>query len=424
VKNAIRSIRRPPARRHTGAGALCCLILALCGGGTAAAADFGLVLNAEGEYVSDAAGPGPAFTGSLSPWFSAALPGNLGLYLSGRAVFEYGVEYGREKRAWAWPPLFELERAELNFRPRETVYARLGRLHYRDSGGLIASGLFDGLHGAIGLTWARLSLGAFYTGFLYKETAEIFMTTEDRGRYIQPLKYGNSESYFASRRFFIPLDIEFPDLTSRLSLACTLLAQFDINRGPAPLHSQYLAARLGLEAADNLRLGLTAIGALTENSGAAVRSNFAGAFTADWDIPGALPDMFSVGLRWGSGAVNEWVAPFTPISGMAQGTVFTPALTGLMRAGAAYTARPHRAFSLAAEAALFWRTDVETFTDAELDGASRDRFLGTEVSGSVIWAVQSAIRLTAGAGTFFPGGAFTGAAKPRWKAGGGIMLSL
>jgi hypothetical protein len=390
-------------------------IAGICG--TAAGADFGIVFSPVGEYRSDAKGRGFGFTGNLSPWFSAALGGKINLYLSGKAVFEYQYD------EWIQPTLFELERTELNFRPIEALYLTMGRQNYRDSGGMIASGLFDGVSAGIGLGGLRLSLGALYTGFLYKETAEILMTAEDRDRYLSPLDYNDPETYFASRRILIPLDLEFSDLSSRLSLALTLLTQIDINDAPA-LHTQYLEARLGLGAADALRFTLTGIGGLAKSDDPEVRAHFAAALGADWTLPGTLTDMLSAELRWGSGTINDAIGPFIPVSGIAQGEIFIPPLPGLMNLRIAYTARSHRDLSFSGKAIVFWRTDVGTFQDGDLDGLSRERYLGTEVSGSLIWAPQSMVRINAGGGVFFPGGAFAEDTEIRWKLQAGIIFSL
>jgi hypothetical protein len=134
--------------------------------------------------------------------------------------------------------------------------------------------------------------------------------------------------------------------------------------------------------------------------------------------------MFTTELRWGSGVVNDNIGPFKPISGIAQGSVFAPTLPGTMNARASYTMRPHRALSLSAAAVVFGRTDLETFTDGELDGASKDRFLGWELYGQLIWAPQSMLRFTAGGGAFFPGGAFVEDAQMRWKVNAGLIVSL
>jgi hypothetical protein len=383
------------------------------------AADLGLVLSPSGEYVSDADGEGFGFTGGVTPWFSAAIGETAGVYASGKVTFEYP----HDARAWKTPPVVELERTELNFRPVQTVYISLGRHHYRDNGGMIVSGLFDGVSVNIGFTRARLLLGAFYTGLLYKETAQILITGTDRDRYAAPLDYGDFDSYFASRRILVPVAVEFPDLSSRLTLAVTVLAQFDVNGASDDLHTQYLEAVLGFEALDTLRFTVTGVGGAAETAGADMKIHAAGAVGADWDVPGVLPDMLHGELRWGSGAVNDTVVPFIPVTGIAQGTVFSPVLPGLMNVRASYTARLYKTVSVSAEGIVFWRTDTETFKDPELDPAG-GRFLGVEAYGSVIWAPQSALRFTAGGGAFFPGGAFREDAAIRWKVSGGMILSL
>ena len=376
-----------------------CLILTLNMGVFAAAADFGLVLNGTGEYVSDTGGKGPGFTGTFTPWVSAALGKTMSLYVSGKL----SVEYEYEREAWAKPPLFELERTELNFRPVQTAYLTLGRQWVKDRGGMIVSGLFDGLQGSF----------------------EILMSAEDMEAYRRPLNYGDPASYFASRRVLTVMGADFPGLSPRSSLGFSVLAQFDLNGYESePLHSQYLELRYGLEAAGTLRFALTGIGALTERGKAENRANFAAACTVDWDLPGALTDMLQAELRWGSGAVNDRIGPFTPLCGGSQGFVFSSGLPGLMNVRAAYTAGFRRTVSAALGALCFWRTDLETFKDLELEGASIDRFLGTEVQGSLTWAPQTAFRLSAGAGVFFPGGAFREDAALRWKINGGIIVSL
>ncbi|MDR1625105.1 MAG: hypothetical protein LBT33_01075 [Spirochaetia bacterium] len=401
----------------------CLFLLILCWAlaAGARAADFGLVLNPEGEYVSDPAGEGFGFTAGVKPWLSAALGETLGLYLSGKLTLEY--EY--ETQSWADPFLAELERTELNFRPASWVYLVLGRQFYRDGGGMIASGFFDGLSASLSLGQARLFLGGFYSGFQYKESAEILMTREDRDNYARPLDYDDPDTYFASRRVIVPLGLDFPGLFSRASFSLGGLAQIDVNKEPAQsLHTHYLEAQIGLEALDSLRLSLAGVGARMDFEDDGAKRSFAAAFGLDWDLPGALRDMLSAELRWGGGAVDGKTGPFMPVSSIAQGTVFKPGLSGLMDARAFYTMRPHESLSVSLGAVAFWRTDLETFTDAELDPSSKDRFLGTEASATLIWALDSALRLNAGGGAFLPGGAFAEDAAPRWEARAGLALSL
>jgi hypothetical protein len=395
-------------------------VLVLITGASAGAADFGMVLSAEGEYVSEEGEENGDFTGRLTPWFSTALGETGSLYLSGKITFEYD----QEGETWVWPQLIELERTEFSFRPAEAWYLSLGRQRYRDDGGMIASGLFDGLSASAALGRVRLFMGALYTGLLYKETAEILMTATDLDRYSTPLDYDDPDTYFAPRRILIPLGLEFPDLSPRTTLSLNGIGQFDLNASEDTLNTQYLETRLGFEASDALRFALTAIGALAEPEGSDMQSHFAAALGADWDVPGDLADMLSGELRWGSGAINKSVGPFTPVSDINQGKVFSAALSGLMKARLSYTARPHRSVSLSGEASGFWRTDVETFQDLELDQTSKDRFLGVEACAQAQWAPQSALRFSAGGGVFIPGAAFVSGTKPRWKINAGLILSL
>jgi hypothetical protein len=396
--------------------------LSLAFAGAAFSIDFGIIFNAAGESAPDTERQVFAFTQSAAPWFSAVLGGKTNIHLSGKLV--YGYRHNKDEGAWS--PLVELERTELNFRPVQAVYLTLGRQWFTDPGKMIASGLFDGFYGRFGLGRARLSLGAFYTGFLYKKTAEIVMTKGDSDFYRRPLDYGDLTSYFASRRALASITGEFPDLTSRTFLVVSALAQFDLNEyaEDSALHSQYLEARFGVEAADTLRFFITGVGGASEIEWAEPLFNFAAALEADWEIPGQPPDMFSAELRWGSGVVNKTVSSFIPVSGIAQGTVFSPTLPGLMNGRLSYTVRPSSAFSFSAAALVFLRTDLETFKDPELDFVSKDRFLGEEFYGQVVWAPQLPIRMTAGAGFFLPGGAFIKDAGPRWKVSAGFVLSL
>jgi hypothetical protein len=385
------------------------------------AADFGILLGTEGEYTKNTAEADFGFTGNFVPWFSMSAGRSVSVYVSGKFAFKYG--YGDE--SWAWPPLVELGRTEFSFRPGQTVYLTLGRQRFNDPGEMIASGLFDGLNGSFSLGRARLRGGLFYTGLLYKETAEILMTPGDAEYYHRPLDYGDTRSYFASRRIFASMAGEFPDFTSRTSLLLSVLAQFDINDyEEALLHSQYLEARYGIDATDFLRFFVTGIGGLTENERADVKINFAASVKAEWELPGGAPDMLLAELRWGSGSVNDTIGPFVPLSGIAQGVVFRPTLPGTMNARASYTVRPHNVISVSLAAAHFGRTDLETFRDGDLDPASKDRFLGGELSAQLIWAPQSTIRLNTEGAIFFPGGAFTENTETKWKIKAGLSVSL
>jgi hypothetical protein len=395
--------------------ALCVIVMM----GIAAAvfgADFGLTLGTEGAYAGNVNPEGFSVTATAVPWFSSVLTEKIDLYVSGIMTLDYEEERGTE-------PYFEMGRTELKLRPAPAVYLTLGRQRFGDPAGLIASGLFDGAGGGINLGTGRLSLGAFYTGLLCKETARIILTPGDLERYQRPLDAGGLEGYFASRRILLAVTGEFPDLTSRTGLAAQALAQFDANGDAENLNTQYLELRFTVEPADVLHMNLGGLGELAQGSGESWGSAafFGG---ADWEVSGPLPDLLSAELLWTGGRISGKFRAFTPVSGTNGGRVFDGGTGALMRAGLSYRARPLAGFSFETGAAYFIRTDVETLGDGALDGDSDSRLLGGEVYGSAVWSPDSVFRFSAGIGTFFPGGAYREDAPARWNINFGVIVSL
>jgi hypothetical protein len=392
----------------------------LFGSAAAFGVDFGLLLGTEGEYAKAVTPEGFSVTATATPWFSAVLNEKIDVYVSGKMSFVY-EETGDPSKLY----FFEPERTELNLRPAPGLYASLGRRRFEDPAGLVASGLFDGAALSVNLGGGRLSLGAYYTGLLYKETAKILLTPGDLDRYGKPLDAAGLEGYFASRRVLLALTGEFPGLTSRTGLSAQAMAQFDVNGGEDRLNTQYLELRFTAEPADPLHVNAGGIGELAQGQGETWGSMaaFAG---ADWEVPGVLTDLLSAELLWTSGRANNTLRAFTPVSGRSAGNVFDGGTGALMKASLSYRARPDARFSLEAGAGYFIRTDVETLGDADLDGASSSRLLGGELYGSLVWAPDPAFRLSAGGGAFFPGwgGAYREGAPVKWKVNAGLLMSL
>lgn len=383
-------------------------------------ADFGLILGMEGEYADNFSPEGFSVTATASPWFSAVLSEAIDVYVSGKMTFEY--EENQE------PPqayFFEAERAEFSLRPAPGVYVSLGRRRFEDSAGLVASGLFDGAGGSVKLGMSRLSLGAYYTGLLYKETAKILMTPGDLERYGKTFDADGLKGYFASRRALLALTGEFPDLTSRTGLSAQVLAQFDMNGDSDTLNTQYLELRFAVEPVDPLHLTAGGVGELAQGPDE-VQGSVAAFAGADWELPGSLTDLLSTEFLWTSGRSGGRIRAFTPVSGKNGGRVFDGGIGALMRAVLSYRARPLAGFSFDAGAGYFIRTDLETLGDSGLDSASNSRLLGGELYGSLVWAPGPAFRFSAGGGAFFPGwgGAYREGAAVRWKANVGLIVSL
>jgi hypothetical protein len=388
-------------------------------GAAAFAADFGVILGAEGEYAGAINPEGFSLTGYASPWVSVVRNDTLNFYASGKVACDYAENDD--------PPgafFFEPERTELNWRPAPLLAVTLGRQRFRDALGLAASGLFDGAGGSLDFGIGRLSLGAFYTGLLYKESAKILMTSNDLQNYQKSPDAEGLSGYFASRRVLLALTGEFPGLTPRTALTVQGLAQFDANDTPDKLHTFYLEGRFMAEPLEPLHVEAGVLGELLR--GDELRGSAAVSAGLDWEVPGVLSDLLSAKFLWTSGRSGDKASAFVPVGGVSGGSIFDPGLGALMSAGLSYQARPLSALSAGAGAAYFIRTDLETLGDADLDGDSESRLLGGEVYGSLVWAPDPAIRLNLLGGAFFPGwgGAFREDAPVRWKVNVGLIVSL
>jgi hypothetical protein len=185
-----------------------CCVIALYGillsGIPAFAADFGIILGTESAHHDNLKTEGSSLNATASPWVSAVLGETSDLYVSGKMTF---ILYGENEE----PPesyFFELERTEMNLRPAPGIFLTLGRQRFEDGAGLVASGLFDGAAGSVKLGMSRFSLGAYYTGLLYKETAQIIMTGGDLERYGKSFDSEGLAGYFAFRRALLAMTID------------------------------------------------------------------------------------------------------------------------------------------------------------------------------------------------------------------------
>jgi hypothetical protein len=384
------------------------------------AVDFGVVLGADSGYADAIEPDGFSFAGYASPWISAVWNEKMSFHASGKLAYDYA-----ENRESPGNFLFELERTELNLCPASSLYVTLGRQRFQDALGIVAAGLFDGAESSAQLGIGRFSLGAFYTGLLYKETAKIIMTSGDLQEYEKLLATGGMDAYFASRRALLALTGDFPALLPRIGLTAQGLAQFDLNDTPETLHSQYLELRLRAEILDPLHLEAGVLGELIQGA-EGTQGSAALSAGVDWETPGALKDLLSAKFLWTSGRAGDDVCAFIPLGGVNAGSIYDPGLRALMSAAISYRARPLADFSAEAGTRYFIRTDLETLGDADLDASSASRLLGGELYGSLIWAPDPALMLKAGGGAFFPGwgGAFREGAATRWKLNLGLIFSL
>ncbi|GHV72075.1 hypothetical protein AGMMS49928_27410 [Spirochaetia bacterium] len=383
------------------------------------AADFGVTINQNPEFTGSGSDTDFNYSGGIGPWLSASLNEKLDLYLSGSLYMQYKGE------EWKFIP--ELNRFSLSWSPKDGVFLDAGRIRYSDPLGLVATGLFDGVSGSFGLASTRLSVGAYYTGFLYKDTADIYMTADDYTKSNKVLEYSDfGATYFASRRILASVCWDVPSIfASPHALNINGIAQFDLNGRDDALHSQYIDMQFIFSPISSLNFTLGAIVGIAESKGNDTELSLAGLINADWQPPTAVHDVFTLGVRWGSGRVNDSIGPFRPITTIREGNVLDASLPGIIVFNAGYMIRPVQSLSTGLEGRYFLRSDLVTFSHAYLKGGD-ERAIGGEFYGSITWVPVVDVSVVFGGGAFFPGmgNALASDAPLQWKLSMAFVLSL
>jgi hypothetical protein len=401
---------------------LCCLLVMTATAGFAA--DYGLLLDQGAEYTEDKTGDSHSYEAILIPWWSSPLwDKEADMYLSASlSALQESSSYEDDTERRVIP---ELKRAEFAWRPRGGMELSLGRIRYSDPLGLVASGLFDGaaFRTEVGSREnplsGELSIGMFYSGFLYKETANITMTADDMAAYHTPLDYKDfGDTYFAPSRFLGALGYTL--YPGSLIIDFNVLAQHDMTGGENRYDSRYFQAKISLPYKSLFIVEAGGTMELIETTGG-LTPGILGKLGLTFMPPTDAQDSIKVGLRCTSG--NSWggdIAAFTPVSTISQGRILQAKLSGLAAAELGYTVRLHQTLALRLEGLYFMRTDLTTYTAWPAQGDSYH--LGTEACAQLIWSPFSDLRLDAGGGAFIP--TADSGYRPRWHIQIGAILAL
>jgi hypothetical protein len=397
------------------------LLFTLLVPGALFALDFGIVLHQNPLFgTPEISGDGLVeYSAFVLPWVSATLGEKAEFYASGGLGIRYGrLDWNAGGREWGSLP--EIGRLQLTFRPGSDLGLELGRFIFSDPLDLVFSGPFDGLGAIWNTGGTRLKAGAFYTGLLSKRTGYIVMNNTDLA------DYHDGEVYFASRRLAFALNWEAPSfLDTRSQVDLGALAQFDLNDTADTLHSQYFMARWRRSLGRGWYADLGAALAVEERNG---EGGFGFAFSlAPFWVPAARPrDRLFFNARLSSGNQEGGIRSFKPVTTKAQGRVLRARFSGLSLVELGYTALLFPNLEGEAAAAYFFRTDRETFYDADLDFDSGDAALGGEIFTRLSWAPGSWCGVNLGFGVFIPqrGGAYQTQAEVKWRLETGLTLSF
>ncbi|MDR0452288.1 MAG: hypothetical protein LBH15_04535 [Treponema sp.] len=352
--------------------------------------DFGLIVNQKALLADeDTSSAAIEYTGTAIPWLAAPLGGKADLYVSGGLSAHYDDE--------AWKSLPELYRSEISVNPGPGFRLEIGRIPFRESLSFVCAGLFDGLSAGFTVGGGRLRTGLFYTGLLYKKAAYIYMSPADQA------DYSNKDSYFASRRFIAALTWEKTSVFNTLGgLSFSGLCQFDLNDTETRIHSQYLEAQYTAPLGARFNTVSGAVIEAAEESGKDPYAAFALSAEIQWLLPTALSDVLTIGVRFSSGAWNDGLGVFIPVTAEAQGKILRPMFSGIALAEAAYSARLHRTLQAMVSGAYYLRTDKSTYRSPGMDASSASPLLGAEFYGALNFSPFHDLLFSLGGGVFLP----------------------
>jgi hypothetical protein len=394
-----------------------CLFMAMALPASLAALDWGVLLDQSvGQEGTNGKLDSFAYNARIIPWLSSPLGGNADLYFSA----------GGTVKSAGWMPVPELHQADILFNFNAGEF-RAGRMHYSDTLGIIASGLFDGL--ALSFDTAAsgsFSGGAWYTGGSYKKTAYITMTQEDLNSYNAGVDYKDFVgTYFSSSRLLAAFDWEHPAIAELVRLKASLIGQFDLNgRGKDKLlHSQYLSVSASLPVTDSFSLDAGGAFNLIEKGGA-FQFGMLGEASLSIFFPAEFLNRLKVSGIFSSGGTSGAVSAFIPVTTEPLGDVLQAKVSGLSLIGLDYLARLNRAVSVGVSNTYFILSDQGSYSGFP-DNRNGGFFLGDELYGRLIWSPVSDLRLNLGAGAFFPmlGNVDPGAGV-RWKAELSAQLAI
>jgi hypothetical protein len=341
------------------------------------AQDAGLILDQTAGFGNLHGSGKFDYAGTLIPRFSAFLGDNGEFYISAGITVEVlnGITV-----------IPELLRTEFSWH-FDIGDLKAGRMYYSTPLPLIAEGLFDGTRFSLNTAIGSFSIGAWYTGFLYKKQVNITMTENELLSNSSKLDYGDFvKTYFAPRRLISALDWENSDQLAPARIRAALLGQFDLSG--EKLNSQYLAARFTIPV-NAFVFDLGGCLETIEDSGDFGLA-FAGELGFSWMFPVFAQSQLSLLGRYSSGTTDSLICAFQPVTTMSQGEVLKERLSGLSMVSLDYTAKFNRNVSAALSSSFFINTDSDV------------SFSGTEFFGKLYVSPVSDLWFNLGGGIYLP----------------------
>jgi hypothetical protein len=361
-----------------------------------------------------------AYSGKFSGWFSSRAGKNASLFA--QVSFDIKNESLTETSG-ELKPAFELDRLEFSTMPHDVFFANIGRVPFSDILKFVANGNFDGANVRFSSGNHTFSGGAFYTGLLYKETAKILMSNEDKKDYV------NSD-YFAPKHYLFSIGYNYT--RPQFDIGLNILRQADIHKDVL-LQSIYALEKFSLWPTENLNINVNlAVGMIVQlDSGLQV--GYTPSLSAFYMLHGVFPGRFGFESIWYSGNLND-KKEMPVITRKQIGSIYDPALTNLLSFKAQYLASLTQRFSFETSLALFFRTSTYVmpnywfYSEFENSKHNSKHLLGEEFVFTILCSPFSDIAFNIGTGLFFPdsgmNNVYTEISPVKWDIRLGLLISL
>jgi hypothetical protein len=380
--------------------------------------DFGLVINANGGF-GNVVSEDNAFNYKVDilPRFSTLIGDN------GEFILSAGFSLGKEEESFYVP---ELLRTEFNVKSGNSGI-RAGRVNYSDPLSLIADGLFDGFQYYHNSRTGSFRAGAWYTGFLYKERANITMSDDDQANFFVPIDYDDFfNTYFASKRAFASIGWEHPSIGEFMHLNAAVIGQVDLNGADTSYHSQYVILKAAVPV-DNLLMEFGSSVEFSQTVADDVKFNlsFAGEFGLFLLFPSEFNSRLSFTGIIAGGRTDDLFGAFIPITSKEYGYILKSKISGLSIFSLNYSSKFSNSLGGSFTASYFVRNDLGTFDSYPVSVGNKEYFLGPEASARITWSPASDLQFSFSGGAFFPSLGNTGPKeKIKWRVDLTVIMSI
>ena len=381
------------------------LVILLLLPGMLSAIEFNLAANINAGYGNSTSDEDKLdYKADIMPRFFSLLGRNSEFILS--AGFSYDPELDFE-----YYVIPELLHTEFTFRFGKSGF-RFGRFYYSDPLSFIFEGLFDGAQFFNISKRGSFNIGAWYTGYLYKNRTIIEMTPIELINNSKAVDIDNLfDTYFAPHRLIGSIGWEHPSIGEFMHLNTALIGQFDFTGSAEQFNTQYLIlkARFPINnfiieiggSLENIMQNTSLLAAIEDNP---FNPAFAGEIGFLWLFPGVYNSRLSLTGKFAGGKIEDICDVFVPITSKDYGYILKHKMSGLSVLMLNYSNRLGRTLGMSLTGSYFVRNDLGTFYGYPLIAGSGSEgfFLGPEFTARFIWSPVSDLQFNLGGGAFIP----------------------